>query len=74
VRRKKSAEKKTITTAESLDLQVAIRWGLLPGGLPAMKKRVEAGLSCAEMKRRMEISPTWGVRISGEPFKERAVP
>ena len=46
---KKSAEKKTITTAESLDLQVAIRWGLLPGGLPTRNE--EAYRSRAVLRR-----------------------
>jgi hypothetical protein len=38
-----------------------------------MKTLVEAGQSCAEVKRRVEISATKGDRIGGEPFKEWAV-
>jgi hypothetical protein len=36
-----------------------------------MKKLVEAGLSYAEVKRRVQISATWGAKISGAQFKER---
>jgi hypothetical protein len=40
--------------------------------LPAMTKLVESGLSYAEVKRRVKIPGTWGAKISGEEFKERA--
>ena len=42
--------------------------------LPRMKKLVEAGLSYDEVKRLVKIPGTWGAKISGEQFKERAVP
>ena len=37
-----------------------------------MKKLVEAGLSYDEVKRLVKIPGTWGAKISGEQFKERA--
>jgi hypothetical protein len=39
-----------------------------------MEKLVEAGLSYDEVKRLVKIPGTWGAKISGEVFKERAVP
>ena len=42
--------------------------------LPATEKLVEAGLSYDEVKRLVKIPGTWGAKISGEVFKERAVP
>jgi hypothetical protein len=40
--------------------------------LPAMKKLVDAGLSYDEVKRLVKIPTTWGAKISGEQFRERA--
>jgi hypothetical protein len=75
---KTSAEKKkkTTITAESFDRQVADKMGAFFGKafLPAMEKLVEAGLSYDEVKRLVKIPGTWGAKISGEVFKERAVP
>ena len=40
--------------------------------LPTMKKLVEAGLSYDEVKRLVKIPTTWGAKITGEQFRERA--
>ena len=40
--------------------------------LPSLKKLVEAGLSYDEVKRLVKIPSTWGAKISGEQFRERA--
>jgi hypothetical protein len=40
--------------------------------LPAIKKMVEASMSYDEVKRRLKIPSTWGAKITGEQFKERA--
>jgi hypothetical protein len=73
---KEAAEKKkkTTITAESFDRQVAHKMGGFFDEvfLPAMKKLVEAGLSYDEVKRLLKIPTTWGAKISGEQFKERA--
>jgi hypothetical protein len=73
---KEAAEKKkkTTITAESFDKQVAHKMGRFFEDvfLPAMKKLVEAGLSYDEMKRLVKIPSTWGAKISGEQFRERA--
>jgi len=37
-----------------------------------MKKLVEAGLSYADLKRAVKIPKTWGAKIGGERFRERA--
>jgi hypothetical protein len=34
----------------------------------------KAGLSYNEVKRVIELPSTWGAKISGEQFKERAAP
>ena len=76
--RPKAAEKKkkTTITAESFDQQVADKMGGFFDEvfLPTMKKLVEAGLSYDEVKRLVKIPTTWGAKISGEQFEERAVP
>ena len=40
--------------------------------LPVMKKLIEAGLSYDEVKRLVKIPSTWGAKISGDQFRERA--
>jgi hypothetical protein len=40
--------------------------------LPAMKKLVKANMSYDEIKSQLEIPSTWGAKITGEQFKERA--
>jgi hypothetical protein len=74
---KKSAEKKkkTTITAASVDHEVADKSGEFfeDTFLPAMKKLVEAGLSHAEVKRRVKIPATRGAKLSGQQFKELAV-
>jgi hypothetical protein len=40
--------------------------------LSTMKKLVEAGLSYDEVKRLVKIPTTWGAKIKGEQFQERA--
>ena len=40
--------------------------------LPTMKKLVKAGLSYDEVKKLVKIPTTWGAKITGEQFKERA--
>ena len=73
---KDAAEKKikTTITAESFDHQVADKMGEFFDDLflPTMKKLIEAGLSYDEMKRAVKIPSTWGAKISGEQFRERA--
>jgi hypothetical protein len=73
---KEAAEKKkkTTITAESFDKQVADKMGGLFDDvfLPTMKKLVEAGLSYDEVKRLVKIPTTWGAKITGEQFRERA--
>ena len=73
---KEAAEKKkkTTITAESFDKQVAHKMGRFFDDvfLPTLKKLVEAGLSYDEVKRLVKIPTTWGAKISGEQFKERA--
>ena len=74
--RKDDAErrKKTRITAESFDHQVADKMGDFFDGVfvPTMKKLVEAGLFYDEVKKLLEISSTWGAKITGEQFVERA--
>ncbi len=73
-----AAEKKnkSTITAGSFDRQVADKMGAFfkRSFLPRMRKMVEAGLSYDEVKRLVKIPGTWGAKISGEKFKERAVP
>jgi hypothetical protein len=73
---KEAAEKKkkTTITAESFDKQVADKMGKFfdETFLPTMKKLVEAGLSYDEVKRLVKIPTTWGAKIKGEQFQERA--
>ena len=73
---KDAAEKKikTTITAESFDHQVADKMGEFFDDvfLPVMKKLIEAGLSYDEVKRTVKIPSTWGAKISGEQFRERA--
>jgi hypothetical protein len=73
---KEAAEKKkqTTITAESFDKQVAHKMGEFFSDvfLPNLKNLVEAGLSYDEVKRLVKIPTTWGAKITGEQFKERA--
>jgi hypothetical protein len=73
---KEAAEKKkkTTITAESFDRQVADKLGEFFEDvfLPAMKRLVEAGLSYDEVKRAVKIPSTWGAKITGKQFRERA--
>ena len=41
--------------------------------LTAIKKMIEASMSYDEVKRRLKIPSTWGAKITGEQFKERAI-
>ena len=67
-------KKKTTITAESFGKQVADKMGEFFDNvfLPTMKKLIEAGLSFDEVKRTVKIPSTWGAKISGEQFRERA--
>jgi len=67
-------KKKTTITAESFDRQVADKMGgfFKRTFLPTMKKLVEAGLSYDEVKKLVKIPTTWGAKITGEQFQERA--
>ena len=67
-------KKKTTITAESFDHQVSDKMGGFFGKsfLPTMKKLVEAGLSHDEVKKSLKIPTTWGAKITGEQFEERA--
>ena len=73
---KEAAErkKKTTITAESFDKQVASKMGKFFNEVfrSSMKKLVEAGLSYDEVKRLLKIPTTWGAKITGEQFRERA--
>jgi hypothetical protein len=73
---KEAAEKKkkTTITAESFDRQVAHKMGGFFGDvfLPMIKKLIEAGLSYDAVKRLVRMPSTWGAKISGEQFQERA--
>ena len=40
--------------------------------LPTMKNLVEAGLSYDDVKRLVKIPTTWGAKITGEKFRQRA--
>ncbi len=74
--RKDAAEKKkkTTITAESFDHQVADKMGgfFKKTFLPTMEKLVRADLSYDEVKKLVKIPTTWGAKITGEEFKERA--
>ena len=67
-------KKKTTITAESFDKQVADKMGRFFEDvfLPTMRKLIEAGLSYVEVKRTVKIPGTWGAKIGGEQFRERA--
>jgi hypothetical protein len=67
-------KKKTTITAESFDHQVADKMGGFFDDvfLPTMKRLVESRLSYDEVKRVVKIPTTWGAKISGEQFRERA--
>jgi hypothetical protein len=73
---KEAAEKKkkTTITAATFDHQVADKLGAFFARvfLPAMEKLVAAGLSYNEVKRAVAIPSTWGAKISGAQFAERA--
>jgi hypothetical protein len=73
---KEAAEKKKKTTinAESFDNQVAHKMGRFfdEAFFPTMKTLVEAGLSYDEVKRLVKIPSTWGAKIKGGQFRERA--
>ena len=68
-------KKKTTITAESFDRQVADKMGEFfdKTFLPAITKMVEANMSYDELKSRLKIPSTWGAKITGEQFKERAI-
>ena len=42
--------------------------------LPTMKTLVEAGLSYDDVKRLVKIPTTWGAKITGEEYRQRASP
>jgi hypothetical protein len=73
---KQAAEKKkkTTITVESFDRQVAHKMGRFFDDvfLPMMRRLVDAGLSYDEVKRLVKIPTTWGAKISGRQFRERA--
>jgi hypothetical protein len=73
---KQAAEKKkkTAITAESFDKQVSGKMGKFFNDvfLPTMKKLVEAGLSYDEVKKLLKIPATWGAKVTGEQFWDRA--
>jgi hypothetical protein len=67
-------KKKTTITAETFDHQVADKMGEFfdQTFLPTIKKMVKAHMSYDEIKSQLKIPLTWGVKITGEKFKERA--
>lgn len=74
--RKAAAEKKkkTTITAESFDDQVAEKLGPFFDDvfLPLLTKLAAAGLSYDEVKHLVKIPTTWGAKIRGRDFRERA--
>src|SRR3954451_20876659 len=74
--RKDAAEKKkkTTITAESFDRQVTDKMGgfFKKTFLPTMTKLVKADLPYDEVKKTVKIPTTWGAKISGGQFEERA--
>ena len=75
---KEAAEKKkkTTITADSFDRQVADKLGgfFEEVFVPTMKKLVEDDRSYDEVKKLLKIPATWGAKITGEQFVERATP
>jgi hypothetical protein len=73
---KEAAEKKkkSTITADSFDKQVAHKMGKFFDEvfLPTLKRLIEAGESYEEVKRLVKIPSTWGAKISGDQFEERA--
>ena len=73
---KEAAEKKkkTTITAESFDRQVADKMGgfFEEVFVPTMKKLVQDDRSYDEVKKLLKIPATWGAKITGEQFVERA--
>jgi hypothetical protein len=67
-------KKKTTITADAFDRQVASKMGDFFGStfLPAIKKFVDADVSYDEVKRAVGIPTTWGAKINGKQFAERA--
>ncbi|HEY2155233.1 MAG TPA: hypothetical protein VGH33_06360 [Isosphaeraceae bacterium] len=67
-------KKETTITAKSFDIQVAEKMGGFFGEvfLPAMEKLVASGLSYDDVKRLLKIPSTWGAKIGGMQFSERA--
>jgi hypothetical protein len=74
--RKTAAEKKkkTTITAESFDKQVADKLGPFfhERFLPAIQTLVSEGRSYDDVKRLVRIPGTWGAKISGRQFAQRA--
>ena len=74
---KSAAEKKKkhTITAQRFDRQFADKMGpfLEETFLPRFRKLAEAGLSYDQVKRLIKIPTTWGAKITGEQFQERAV-
>jgi hypothetical protein len=73
---KEAAEKKkkTSITAASFDRQVKHKMGdfFEKVFLPTMQKFVEADLSYDDVKHLLKIPSTWGAKIEGEQFRDRA--
>lgn len=71
---RRAAERKKSITAESFNKQVAARMGRFfeEVFLPVMKKLIADGLSYDEVKATLKVPRTWGAKITGEAFKERA--
>jgi hypothetical protein len=73
---KEAAEKKkkTTITAQAFDRQVRDQLGGFfdETFLPLKTRLVQAGLSYEDVKRAVKIPSTWGAKLGGEPFRERA--
>ncbi len=73
---KEAAEKKkkATITADSFDKQVAHKMGAFFNEvfLPMIKKLVEGGKTYDEVKQAVKIPSTWGAKITGAQFQERA--
>jgi hypothetical protein len=67
-------KKKSTITAESFKHQVSGKMGTFFAKtfLPTIRKLVKTGLTYDELERLLNIPATWGAKISGEQFVDRA--
>jgi DNA invertase Pin-like site-specific DNA recombinase len=67
-------KKKTKITPASFDHQVSEKMGKFFQDVfvPLITKLVEAGFSYEDVKRAVRMPSTWGTKISGQQFREKA--